>query len=49
GSKKSALEMAIKLVLSTLYLHRESTTDINLSENPAFKACLAGFTEVYVG
>ena len=48
-SKQSALAMAIKLVLSTLYLHRESTTELNLSENPAFKACLAGFTEVYVG
>ena len=48
-SKQSALAMAIKLVLSTLYLHRESTTELNLSENPAFKACLVGFTEVYVG
>ena len=48
-SKKSALEMAIKLVLSSLYLYRESSTEFNLSENPAFKACLAGFTEVYVG
>ena len=48
-SKQSALEMAIKLALSTLYLYRESTTDIKLSNNPAFVACLVGFTEVYVG
>jgi len=48
-SKKAAIEMAIKLAVSTLYLHRESSVEVNLIENPAFNACLAGFTGVYLG
>ena len=48
-SKQAALKMAVKLVLSTLYLYRESSLDVNLSANPAFKACLAGFSTVLVG
>jgi hypothetical protein len=39
----------VKLVLATLYLHRESALEIDLSDNPAFKACLSGFTGVYLG
>lgn len=49
NSKKAVIEMAIKLALSTLYTYRESDIEINLSENPAFKACLSGFGGVYLG
>jgi hypothetical protein len=48
-TKKSVLKIAVKLVLATLYLHRESALEIDLSDNPAFKACLSGFTGVYLG
>ena len=48
-SKQSALQAAIMLALSTLYTYRESELDVDLSENPAFKSCLAGFTTVVVG
>lgn len=48
-SKQAALQVATKLLLSSLYLYRESTTDLKLSENPAFKACISGFSGVYVG
>jgi len=48
-SKQAALQMAVKLVLSSLFLYRESELDVNLSANPAFKACLSGFSSVYVG
>jgi len=48
-SKQAALQAAIMLTLSTLYTYRESELDVDLSENPAFKACLSGFSEVVVG
>lgn len=48
-SKQASLQVAIKLVLSTLYLYRDSTTDLKLSENPAFSSCIKGFNEVYIG
>lgn len=49
ATKVESLKMAVKLVLSTMYLHRESTTDLNLSENPAFESCIKGFRKVYIG
>jgi hypothetical protein len=48
-SKQAALEAAIMLALSTLYTYRESELEVDLSENPAFKACLIGFSDVVVG
>ncbi len=48
-SKKSAIQAAIMLALSTLYTYRESELDVDLKKNPAFKACLSGFNTVVVG
>jgi hypothetical protein len=48
-TKKAALEMAVKLVLSSLYLYRESELDIDLKKNPAFMGCISGFIDVVVG
>ena len=48
-SKQAAIQSAIMLAISTLYVYRESDLDVDLSVNPAFNACLSGFTEVVVG
>lgn len=48
-SKKAALEAAVMLALTTLYTYRESELDVDLSQNPAFKACLLGFNNVVIG
>jgi hypothetical protein len=48
-SKQAVLQAAIMLALSTLYTYRESSLEVDLSENPAFKACLSGFSDVVVG
>jgi hypothetical protein len=49
ATKQSALTMAIKLVISTLYIYREADLDVVLTKNPALKACLSGFNSVVVG
>lgn len=48
-SKQAALSMAVKLVVSTLYIYREADLDVVLTENPALQACLSGFNCVVVG
>jgi len=48
-SKQAAIQAAIMLALSTLYTYRESDLDVDLSENPAFNACLSGFSPVVIG
>jgi hypothetical protein len=49
ATKQSALTMAIKLVISTLYIYREADLDVVLTENPALTACLSGFDSVVIG
>ncbi len=48
-SKQASLSTAVLLALSSLYLYRESDLDIDLTQNPAFMACLNGFIDVVVG
>lgn len=48
-TKKEALVMAVKLVLSTMYAFRESDIKEKLNKNPAYVACIGLFDEVVVG
>ncbi|AIY65194.1 head-tail connector protein [Pseudoalteromonas piratica] len=49
ASSKAALQQAILLVVSDLYVNRESTTDAQQYENRALSALLASFDEVVIG
>ena len=49
STRQAALKAAISLALASLFMNRESDTDVDLKSNPAFTACLAGFKDVIVG